>query len=75
MSLVSVSVGQIHGNYFLVKMGTTGNRIVVQLETSDQKLLLQWQGEEMWGAETKPEDDHKVIVRELRLAVMTIRKL
>ena len=49
--------------------------IVVQLETSDQKLLLQWQGEEMWGAETKPEDDHKVIVRELRLAVMTIRKL
>ena len=49
--------------------------IVVQFETSDQKLLLQWQGEEMWGAETKPEDDHKVIVRELRLAVMTIRKL
>ena len=49
--------------------------IVVQLETSDQKLLLQWQGEEMWGAETKPEDDHKVIVRELRLATMTIRKL
>ena len=49
--------------------------IVVQLETSDQKLLLQWQGEEMWGAETKPGDDHKVIVRELRLATMTIRKL
>ena len=49
--------------------------IVVQLETSDQKLLLQWQGEEMWGAETKPEDDHKIIVRELRLATMTIRKL